>query len=89
MVCPGLLLFGNDVAGSPAARRIFTLTKSNYRSTEMKETYEPTADNRIFAHAIHDLYVALRAEGFTQAETLMMLATIIGASMREQAGGSK
>jgi len=52
----------------------------------MKAPYEASADSRAFAHAIHDLYVALRAEGFTQAETLMMLATIIGASMREQAG---
>lgn len=55
----------------------------------MNTPQEASSDSRVFAHAIHDLYVAMLAEGFSQAEALMMLANIVAASIREQAGNDK
>lgn len=42
---------------------------------------EPSADARTAARAVRDVYLALRAEGFTRGEALTVVGQIIAASM--------
>jgi hypothetical protein len=48
--------------------------------------YEPSADARAFAKQIRDWYLALLAEGFTEAQALTILGTLLAAQI--QNGGS-
>lgn len=46
----------------------------------MKEQYEPSADARVSARAMRDLFLALRQEGFTEAQALSILGSSIAAA---------
>lgn len=51
--------------------------------TDQSGGIEPSAELRTAAHALREMYVALTAEGFTEAQTLQ----IIGYSIATGSGG--
>ncbi|MGI8753507.1 MAG: hypothetical protein ACR2MN_14575 [Acidimicrobiales bacterium] len=42
---------------------------------------EPNADARVFASNLRQMFVAMTAEGFTSAEALTILGTVLAASI--------
>lgn len=45
-------------------------------------SYEPSADARIFARQIRDWFLGLVGEGFTEAQALTILGTMLGAQIQ-------
>jgi hypothetical protein len=41
---------------------------------------EPSADARVFARAMRDLFIALQAEGFTERQSILLVGQAIAAS---------
>ena len=50
---------------------------------------EPTDGHREFAQQMRQTYVALQQEGFTQAEAMQIVATVIAAGIKGATGGSQ
>lgn len=42
---------------------------------------EPSASNRQMAHSLREIYIALTAEGFNEAQALAMCGTVISTAM--------
>jgi hypothetical protein len=42
---------------------------------------EPSADTRAGAHSIAEMYVALRREGFTEQQALIIVGQVVAASV--------
>lgn len=45
-----------------------------------KAQYEPSANARMMAKSLYDMYMALRLEGFTEEQALSIIATCIHSS---------
>lgn len=50
--------------------------------------YEPTSVARAFARTLRDQYMALTAEGFTEAQALQIVGTILAAHVHAAHGNS-
>lgn len=45
---------------------------------------EPSADMRRFAHSAREMYVALRAEGFTMSEAMSFICEVIASTRDDE-----